>query len=228
MLQIGYERIGVKEASMGRLPEEIKVKFIDDGKDIKVFVGEVEFPFPVSELEISYSPEMGATYRIQAGNNTPKFSRGGQSVNLPQSVLMSVNNDDSTGSLPIMQPSATGLADMEDGDSRELDAVSLTKLKSLVPDRDKVFQAAAPKGTKIVNSLSVISDEFDMSSDSTTIDRTMPKLIQSLADEENAIVDMYIDDKKHVLVPYSTPTVVYEGDKVFLEERVAVYERATY
>lgn len=211
-----------------KLPKEISVK-IESATEIKLFADGVEFPFDISSLQITYTPEDGFYYGISAGYGTQKEQeipieykeRAKQPV---KSILPNANN--------IMSPSKMGIVPMDDDDSdglslptsdkKDLGPNALKVLSELYPERSDFIVASAPRGWEDFGFKRVDTDSKMVETDD-----DIRELLIELSESEKEVFEGG-DEGGHKCkyVYIQSPTLVWEDDKsAYIEERFKVYGR---
>lgn len=210
-----------KEFTRG-LPQKIEIEFIEGGKDIIVTADGTQFPFPISEFSITYTPEEGAIYNIAAGNSN-RTASGLSFMKDAENLSILTTNE-------VLSPSNSGIIPMDDDEDDYLDLVGdvQTMLNKFNPNRESkiVRTKDAVRGYKERGICSPQSDILVYRDEHKKDDLT--KLLKSLAEEEKELLDDYTNsiDKDTKFYVLAEPSLSLDGlNKAFLKERFMVYEK---
>ena len=211
-----------------KLPKEITIK-IDSPTEIHLSADGVEFPFDISSLKISYTPEGGFFYGISAGygelKEIPIQAPQDEPYRKNANSVLSSNND-------LLAPSKLGVVPMDEDDDDELvekdidrknlGAMAIKILNETFPERLEKVVENAPRGWNEYKLIRV-----DTVSKTVETDDDIRDLLVELGEAEKDAFESYeADGIKKKYTPIQLPTLIWEDDgSAYVEERFRVYEK---
>lgn len=210
-----------------KLPKEINIK-IESPTEIKLFADGVEFPFDISLLKISYSPEDGFYYGISAGYGQ---SQPVEVIVEKQEIYRKAGNAVLPNNNNIMTPSKLGVVPMDEEDDSGFNVTTMEKknlgakatevLNTLYPERSKHIVANVPRGMEDFG-----FKRMDTESKNIETDDDIRELLVELSNMEEEVFSADKEsgiNRKYMCV--QLPTLMWEEDKsAYVEERFRIYE----